>query len=140
MNRPPAEFVTVDHSALRSFATRALERVGVPDEKARFLADRLVENDLRGVFSHGTRQLAHYVSEIQAGEINPDPAVRLAHETPTTLVVDGDGGLGYFPAYDAATRLTKMALEMGVAAAVTRNHGHIGAAGTRDGSPFHNNR
>jgi LDH2 family malate/lactate/ureidoglycolate dehydrogenase len=55
--------------------------------------------------------------------------VRVIDQTPTTLVVDGDGGLGYFAAHEAATRLGPMAQQMGIAASSTRNHGHIGAAG-----------
>ncbi|HZO88207.1 MAG TPA: Ldh family oxidoreductase [Chthonomonadaceae bacterium] len=129
MNKPPTEFTRIDPDALRDFVRTVFERVGVPTEQAAFLAGLLVTNDLRGVFSHGTQQVAHYVEHFQEGRLNPAPAPRLVQETPTTLIVDGDGGLGYFPAYQAATLLGLKAQEMGLAAAATRNHGHIGAAG-----------
>jgi LDH2 family malate/lactate/ureidoglycolate dehydrogenase len=45
------------------------------------------------------------------------------------MVFDGDGSLGYFAAHKAASAIVPKAREMGVAIAVTRNHGHIGAAG-----------
>jgi LDH2 family malate/lactate/ureidoglycolate dehydrogenase len=61
--------------------------------------------------------------------LTPAPEVRVTAESPTTVTVDGGGGLGYFPAHRAATLLGAKALEMGVAVALTRNHGHIGAAG-----------
>jgi L-2-hydroxycarboxylate dehydrogenase (NAD+) len=51
------------------------------------------------------------------------------NESPSTLLVDGDGGLGYFAAYRAAQALVDKCKTCGIAAAVTRNHGHIGAAG-----------
>ena len=130
MNRPPDDFVSIDaDAALRPFVARVFERVGVPSEQAAFLSDLLVTNDLRGVFSHGTRQATAYVGHFRAGRLNPAPAVRVANETPTTLVVDGDGGLGYFAAHQAAAQLGPKALEMGIAAALSRNHGHFGAAG-----------
>src|SRR5262249_28104386 len=69
-----------------------------------------------------------YVGHFREGRLNPAPEVRVVDETPATLIVDGDGGLGYFPARRAATLLGPKALEMGIAAALTRNHGHIGAA------------
>jgi LDH2 family malate/lactate/ureidoglycolate dehydrogenase len=46
-----------------------------------------------------------------------------------TLLVDGDAGLGYFPCWQAAHSLVAKANEHGVAASVTRHHGHFGAAG-----------
>lgn len=129
MNRPPDTFVPVAADVLERFAATVFERAGVAPEQAVFLANLLVTNDLRGVFSHGTRQVTAYVDHFQKGRLNPTPNVAVVNETPTTLVVDGDGGLGYFPAHDAATRLGPKALENGIAAALSRNHGHFGAAG-----------
>ena len=63
------------------------------------------------------------------GGLNPRPNVRLVQETPTSLVMDGDSGLGYFPAYQGTLRAIEKAKQQGMAAMVTRNHGHIGAAG-----------
>jgi len=129
MNRPPVEYVVAEASALREFVATAFERASAPPDRAAFLSDILVTNDLRGVFSHGTRMTPHYVHQFQAGELNPAPEIEVISETPTTVIVDGDGGLGYFPAHRAATILGPKALEAGLAAAVTRNHGHFGAAG-----------
>ena len=114
---------------LRAFVSAVLDRAGVADQEAHLLADLLVANDLRGVFSHGSRQVATYARDIRAGRLNPRPAIRLEAETATTLVADGDGGLGYFPAHRAAHALAARARVAGVAVAVTRHHGHIGAAG-----------
>jgi L-2-hydroxycarboxylate dehydrogenase (NAD+) len=129
MNHPPEAYVSVDPDVLRHFVISIFEAVGVPADKAVFLAGHLVHNDLRGVFSHGTQQLRNYAPDLRAGRLNPDPMICVTAETPTTLTVDGDGGLGYFPAHHAGTLLGPKALEMGIAAAITRNHGHIGAAG-----------
>ena len=129
MNLPPAKFLPLQPDQLRSFSTEVLNRAGVPAEQATLLASLLVTNDLRGVFSHGTRQILAYVDHFRAGRLTAAPEIRVVNESPTTLVVDGGGGLGYFPAHKAATLLGAKAEEMGIAAALTRNHGHIGAAG-----------
>ncbi len=129
MNLPPTEFILVAHEELRDFVSLAAQTVGLPRERADLLGRLLAGNDLRGVFSHGTRQIAAYARLMRQQSLNPDPQVRVVHETPQTLVMDGDGGLGYFPAYDGTERLIEKAEATGMAILVTRNHGHFGAAG-----------
>jgi LDH2 family malate/lactate/ureidoglycolate dehydrogenase len=129
MNQPTTAVTRVPHDRLRAFILKAAQQVNIPDAQAELLARLLIENDLRGVLSHGSRQILRYTREIRSGRINPTPAVRIVHETPNSLTMDGDGGLGYFPAYEGTLQLIKKADQHGMAALVTRNHGHIGAAG-----------
>lgn len=129
MNTPPADAVRIPAEHLRRFTAAVLIGSGMDGEHAALLAGLLVSNDLRGVFSHGSRQVATYARDMRAGRLNPRPEPRLVQEGPATFVVDGDGGLGYFPAHRAAEGLLERARAVGVAVAVTRNHGHIGAAG-----------
>jgi len=124
---------------LTPFVQLLFERVGVPADRAVLLTECLIANDLRGVFSHGTRQAAAYVDHFRAGRLTPAPEVSVVSETPTTITVDGGGGLGYFPAHLAASRLGRKAREAGVAVALTRNHGHIGAAGLYSRIPLAEN-
>ncbi len=129
MNIPPESFVRVPAADLRDFSVRLGRAAGLPVERAELLADLLTGNDLRGVVSHGTRQLATYARLFRDGMLNPEPDVHTVRETPTSLLVDGDGSLGYFPAFDGTRLVVDKALESGVAVLVTRNHGHFGAAG-----------
>jgi L-2-hydroxycarboxylate dehydrogenase (NAD+) len=129
MNLPPKEYVTIPHQDLHDFVTAAAQHVGLPAEKADLLATLLVANDLRGVFSHGTTQIATYARLMRDGILNNDPQVHVAKETPVSLLVDGDGGLGYFPAYEGTLRLIDKVKSQGIAVLLTRNHGHFGAAG-----------
>jgi LDH2 family malate/lactate/ureidoglycolate dehydrogenase len=129
MNRPPVESTPVQAAALREFVAQVFGRAGVPEEQAAMLADLLVTNDLRGVFSHGTRQVPAYVGHFREGRLTPAPQIEVTQESPSTLMVDGGGGLGYFAAHRAATLLGPKALDTGIATALTRKHGHIGAAG-----------
>lgn len=129
MNRPPEEHIRVAAEALRAFVTAAAQRVGLPQDKSDLLADLLTKNDLRGVFSHGTQQIATYAILMRDGKLNNRPHVELVRETAVSALVDGDGGLGYFPAYDATLRAIEKANAAGMAAVMSRNHGHFGAAG-----------
>jgi L-2-hydroxycarboxylate dehydrogenase (NAD+) len=129
VNIPPETYIRVAASELEEFCGRLGRAAGLPPSRADLLAELLTANDLRGVVSHGTRQLATYARLLRDGELNSQPAVTTVRETPTSLLVDGDGGLGYFPAYDGTRQVIDKALESGVAVLVTRNHGHFGAAG-----------
>ena len=129
MNMPPDDYIRVDAALLQAFVSQVGVRVGLPQEKASLLGRLLTENDLRGVFSHGTVQIATYARLMQEGVLNNRPDPQVVKETPVSLLIDGDGGLGYFPAHAATELLIAKATSQGIAVALTRNHGHFGAAG-----------
>ena len=129
MNNPPDTFEAVDHHRLHDFVVRATTHVGLPEDKAQLLAELLTGNDLRGVFSHGTRQVATYAILMRDGTLNKQPEITVVSETDSSLLVDGDGGVGYFPATEGTRRVIDKAKERGIAVMLTRNHGHFGAAG-----------
>ncbi len=129
MNTPPSEFVRVAHTDLYDFVERVGLAVNLPAARAARLAQLLVDNDLRGVFSHGTTQIATYARLLREGILNPQPNVEILRETPVSIVFDGDGGLGYFPAYEATLATMAKAKTQGIAIGQSRNHGHFGAAG-----------
>jgi LDH2 family malate/lactate/ureidoglycolate dehydrogenase len=101
----------------------------MPPADAALLAQLLTDNDLRGVFSHGTQQIATYARLMREGILNAKPNVHIAKETPVSTIYDGDGGLGYFPAYQSTLTTIEKAKQQGIAIGQTRNHGHFGAAG-----------
>ena len=129
MNQPPQEFVSTPAEALHSFVSAAAQAVGLPEARAELLASLLSGNDLRGVFSHGTQQIATYARLMRDDRLNNAPDIEVVRETPCSVLVDGDGGLGYFPAHEATSRVIGKAADAGIAIAMTRNHGHFGAAG-----------
>ena len=129
MNRPPSEFSRISHEDLHAFVSTAAQSVGLPQEKAELLASLLAGNDLRGVFSHGTQQIATYARLMRDGKLNNKPEIDVVESSPCSLLVDGGGGVGYFPAHEGTARVIEKAKENGIAVMVTRNHGHFGAAG-----------
>ena len=129
LNMPPEQYVSVPAERLQHFVHEVAVRLGIPDDQAEHLAKMLTENDLRGVHSHGTRQIAHYTPEFRNARLNATPKPHVSHETPVSATVDGDGGLGYFAAHLATEQAITKARASGVALAISSNHGHIGAAG-----------
>jgi LDH2 family malate/lactate/ureidoglycolate dehydrogenase len=129
MNVVENDFIKVDVGIMKCFVAAIAQKAGMPAVKADFLAHLLVKNDLRGVFSHGTLQIATYARIMRDRLINPDPQTHIVNENPATITIDGDGGLGYFAAYEGAEAIIEKCRANGIAAAVTHNHGHIGAAG-----------
>ena len=129
MNNPPETFVSIDHRKLQGFVASVASVSGLSKHLAGLLAEILTGNDLLGNFSHGTQQIAGYARQIKSGGLNPDPNIQIVKETSSSILVDGDGGLGYFPFHEATKMVIRKALECGIAAGVSRNHGHFGAAG-----------
>jgi L-2-hydroxycarboxylate dehydrogenase (NAD+) len=129
VNKPPEDAPRVDHHQLHDFVFAAARTVGLPEPRARLLADLLVTNDLRGVFSHGSHQIATYARLMRDGELNSEPQIKIARETANSLLLDGDGGLGYFPSYEGTQKIIDKARDQGMAILLTQNHGHFGAAG-----------
>ncbi len=114
---------------LHSWSTQALEKTGLPQQDAAQITGYLVDVDLRGIKSHGTRQLRRYVGEFLQKQVNPRPAQRIVRETDNSIRYDGDGGAGYLVATLAADRACEKAQDVGLALASTCHHGHVGSAG-----------
>ena len=114
---------------LRQFVAEVLRRVQVPEGDAALIARYLVAVDLRGVATHGTRQLRRYVAEFREGRINPQPEIAQVVDAPAMAIFDGDGGAGYLVATRATQAVMEKAKANGVAVGCTRNHGHVGSAG-----------
>ncbi|MCC7264677.1 MAG: Ldh family oxidoreductase [Candidatus Latescibacteria bacterium] len=129
MNLPPTEFIRVPADQLRALSRAVFEKVGVAGRDAELIAGLLVDTDLRGVFSHGTRCINGYARAFLGGQLNPTPRIEVVRDEPSTAVVDGDGGLGHVATVRATELAIAKAKANGVGAVVVRNHGHFGGAG-----------
>ena len=128
-NKLPEHGIRIPYEDLLQFVSDLFTRVGMYRHDARLLGELLVRSDMRCVYSHGTRQAPGYLQKIRDGAVNPTPTITVVSESETTVVLDGDGGLGYFPAHQATEIAIAKAKKMGVGIATTRNHFHFGAAG-----------
>ncbi|UJP65243.1 Ldh family oxidoreductase [Mongoliitalea daihaiensis] len=118
---------TYEH--LRQFTIEILKKIGCSDKDANIAADVLVSADLRGVDSHGVARLSGYVRLWEKGRINANPNIRVTYETPSTAVVDGDGGLGLVVAPFAMQVAIEKAKTAGTGWVSVKNSNHYGIAG-----------
>ena len=131
---------------LQNMATEMLQKVHLPTADAEFIAQCLVQVDLRGIFTHGTHQLGSghtrnggYVGEFLRGNLNPHPDVQVVKETGVFTLLDGDGGSGYLAARKAVQTAIDKAGDQGIAISTTRFHGHVGSAGIYARMALHHN-
>jgi L-2-hydroxycarboxylate dehydrogenase (NAD+) len=121
--------VYVPISQLTDFMIRALLKMGVPQEDAKIVAEVLIASDVYGVQSHGIAHLRMYYQRIKSGLMQPVTNWTIAHETPTTAVIDGGNGMGMVVAYHAMKAAIEKARQHGLGAVAVRNSSHYGIAG-----------
>ena len=115
---------------LKHFVTEVLAKVGVEQPDAQTVAEVLVTADLRGIESHGVARLeSYYVGRIRTGLLKPKANVTVVRETPTTIVLDADNGLGHPAGKRAMDTVIEKAQQTGVAFGAVRNSNHYGIAG-----------
>ena len=114
---------------LRNFTEEVFIKIGCSKEHSKRAADVLLSSDLRGVDSHGVARLVGYVRLWENDRINPDPAIEVVHETPSTALVEGDKGLGLVVAPKAMNIAIEKAKTAGSGWVSVRNTNHYGIAG-----------
>ena len=125
-----SQTIRVPERTLREFAIAAFTAVGVPDTDAAIAANTLIEADLRGIGSHGMARLDRfYVTPLQSGLVNPRPDWMPRVESPSTAMIDADGGLGLSVGVHAMNLAIEKARDVGTGWVSVGNSRHFGAAG-----------
>jgi L-2-hydroxycarboxylate dehydrogenase (NAD+) len=120
----------VPANSLRLFLEQVFVHAGYPADQATDAADVLMWASLRGIDTHGVRNLKpYYIDRTISGELNPEARIRIEHESPNSARVDGDSGLGLFGACHAMRLAIKKCKGAGVGMVAMRNTHHLGAAG-----------
>jgi LDH2 family malate/lactate/ureidoglycolate dehydrogenase len=70
-------------------ARNLLERVGLETDKARVVAEVLLEGDLLGHTTHGLHLLAAYLADIEQGGMARSGEPRLLSDCPAAVTWDG---------------------------------------------------
>lgn len=109
MNLPADQLVCLVRDILLALEVRSVD--------AEIVADNLVEAELLGYDTHGVVRLPRYVHEIQQGQINLSAEIRVTHDFPASLLVDGDWGFGQVIANRTVDLLVERAQRQGVASA-----------------------
>jgi L-2-hydroxycarboxylate dehydrogenase (NAD+) len=117
------------HQELEKFTRSIFARIGCSEDDAELATKVLLAADLRGIDSHGIARLSGYVRLWEAKRINATPSIKVVHETPSTAVVDGDGGLGLIIAPYAMKVAIEKAKTAGTGWVAVKNSNHFGIAG-----------
>lgn len=123
------ETTIIDAQKLLAVCADILQHQGVPATDADFVAQTLVEADLRGIHSHGILRLGRYVRELRSGITNVQPRIRSLDEGPAYARVDGDGGLGPLVGRYAMNLCIAKARQAGSATVTACRSRHFGTAG-----------
>jgi len=117
------------YDQLYQFTFQMFCKIGCPEAQATTATEVLLSADLRGVDSHGVARLSGYVRLWEKGRINATPNIRVVYETPSTAVVDGDGGLGLIVAPFAMKVAIEKAKIAGTGWVSVKHSNHYGIAG-----------
>ncbi len=114
---------------LKKFTISAFKKIGCSNEQAELATEVLLSADLRGIDSHGVARLSGYIRLWEAKRINAIPNIHIIHESPSTAVVDGDGGLGLVVAPYAMKVAIEKAKQCGTGWVSVQHSNHFGIAG-----------
>ncbi len=128
MTSAPPQPRRIAAGRLEDFVAQAFRAVGVPPDDAKTIAHLMTRIDLRGLDGHGVFRLPQYIQRIKAGGINVEPKIRIARETESTALIDGDNAVGHLAVREAVRVAMDKAGKGGVAWVGTNNSNHAGAA------------
>ncbi len=114
---------------LLHFTRNVFEKIGCSPDDAETAAKVLLSADLRGIDSHGVARLSGYVRLWEVNRIKATPDIHIIHESPSTAVIDGDGGLGLVVAPFCMQVAIDKAKQAGTGWVSVQNSSHFGIAG-----------
>lgn len=120
---------TYPFETLQEFTLAVFKKIGCSDTHAKLATEVLLSADLRGIDSHGLARLSGYIRLWEANRINAKPEIKIVHESPSTAVVDGDGGLGLVVAPQAMNIAIEKAKQCGTGWVSVQHSNHFGIAG-----------
>ena len=120
----------VDWETMNSFMIDVFKAYGVPEEDAAICTDVLLESDRRGIESHGCNRFKPiYLDRIENGTLLPVTKLDIVKETPTTVVMDANNGMGMVASWHMMKMLIEKASKYGMAGGAIYNSTHYGIAG-----------
>jgi LDH2 family malate/lactate/ureidoglycolate dehydrogenase len=121
--------VYVSRRGLEELCAGVFCGLGLPREEAEDSARILVAADARGIRSHGLARIRRYVDGVKTGRIRGGVSPRTLRETPVSLVLDAEGGMGLSLSKRSMERIIDKAAVHGIGVCSIRNSNHFGIAG-----------
>ena len=118
---------TMKYDELVQKTSKKLTEVGLSKEESDIVADVLAHGDARGIRSHGTIRLEHYLNRIKKGGINLKSPYEFKLTSKSCAIMDVDSGMGHVGMYKATKEALKYVKETGIFALSVQNASHCGA-------------
>ncbi len=124
----PSQEIIIPAAPLKQLMVDMLMHKGMAADDADIGASRLLEADLRGIHSHGSRAIDRYLKAMDDGYINPRAEFCIERETAAMAVVDGNMGLGHVTSTRAMQLAIQKAAAVGTGTVAVKRSQHYGAA------------
>ncbi len=119
----------ISHTVLRQFGYAIFQAAGLPEDQTRIVTDHLVNANLVGHDSHGMMRLPGYARALRRGGIRPAGNHEIVRETPASLVIDANWGIGIVVAHQAMQMAVDRAVQHTLGAVAVHRSSHIGRLG-----------
>ncbi len=117
----------VQYNDLVNFSSVLFNTAGLGKQDAYTVAACYIDNNLRGIDSHGVRLIPNCIRRLREGGINPHPEIELEAENPSTARLNGDNGLGQIVAIKGMNLAIEKAERNGIGFVVCSNTNNAGA-------------
>ena len=115
--------------ALMSLTSECFERVGLPSEDARAVADVLIDANLHGVASHGFQRVPIFMKRVHAGLAGGTEHLSVLAESGAVCRMDAAHALGPAASVKALDHALVLARRLGTGVVAVGRSTHFGAAG-----------
>ncbi len=105
--------VLIQIDELRSLVAKKLVEAKVSKQDADIIADIIADADARGVYSHGSMRVEHYINRINHGGLKLDVDLKLNETSKCSAVLDCEGGFGHIAMHFATSEAIKKVKENG---------------------------
>ena len=121
--------IVLPADTLRELGAAIFTSLGVPRDKAEFVAETLVEASLTGHDSHGVSYFVRYSDRIRQGFINVNVEPMVVKESPSSALVDGRWAFGQVTAMRVMELAREKSKDHVISAVGAYNCNHIGRVG-----------
>ena len=117
--------MNVPHAVLTTFIQGLFHAAGLPESDAACCAEIHVQQEMRGVTTHGLRHVPIGLDSLSKRRINPLPNRVVLRDQAATVVMDGDGGVGIAGCMDAMHRSMAKAKQFGIGIGIVIHSNHF---------------
>ena len=121
------ELVPVEE--IKTLVSSVFRKVGCDEDISEFVAEHLVESNLKGVESHGVMRMIQYVEQLESGYMNATGRPSLKRNDKGAWIVDGHGGFGMPALQLGMEKVVGEAKEKGISTVAVLHCGHTGRVG-----------